>query len=592
MDSIALGNNITNTLGDIISSQSPVQMNSYGTGALSTASFRGTGAARTAVLWNGFNLQDVLNGQVDFNQIPAFFLDDVELQFGGCGALYGSGAIGGAVNLSNDRIFKEGIRKTFLTSFGSFGSHFEGAECSIGQKTFSSSIRAFNSGITNNFEYRNPYQPGDPKQKLENSSTTQQGALVDNDFLINKEQRLSFHVWFENIDHDIPSLMNDTAKSKQNQKDQIVRQTYEWNRTGKKADYFVRTGFFNSSEVFTDPNSNMDDDYKSLSSVSEFENNYKFNTNFKLNSGCSYTHEQGESPELDRKHERDREAAFASLKYNLKNEKFKAVVSLRKEMVNSQLSPLTYSLGMDGEVTKRINVKANINKSYRIPDFNDLYWSEMSWGMFGNPNLKSEEGLNEEVSLNYATLKNKPSVEAGITAFNSNVTNWIMWEPISNTFNWTPMNVDTVWSRGLELNLAFAFKAGNLQMKVSGMYSYLLTTNESKAADSAVRHKQLIYVPKNRVVANLFCGYKNYSLTYSQNFTGKRFTNAEDTAMVKAFRTGDLIVSRSFSFKNKSYKLSVDVHLNNIWNEKYEVVQYYPTPGRNIQVGAKLRFER
>jgi vitamin B12 transporter len=590
VDSIALRNNVTNTLGDIISSQSQVQINNYGAGALSSPSFRGTGSAHTAILWNGFNLQDVLNGEIDFSQIPAFFLDDVKLQFGGCGALYGSGAIGGAINLSNDRHFNSGIGASLVTSYGSFASHFEGAECRIGQKEFTATIRAFNSSIRNDFDFINNHQENDPLQKLQNAETRQQGALIDNSILFCKNQKLSIHLWFQSNDHNIPALMNDTNISKQNEKNQVARHTVEWSMTGRNYDFFVRTGYFNNYKLYEDPTYNVRADYKSLSSISEFENNYKFNINFKLNTGCNYTHEKGESPNLDMTHQRDRIAIFSSLKYNLKNNNIKAVVSAREEIVNSRNNPLTYSFGIDGVAAKRFNIRANINKSYRIPSFNDLYWNDISYNMFGNPNLKNEEGLNEELSLTYGTLKKKPSIEAGITAFNSNVTNWILWQPNDDYSIWKPMNVDTVWSRGLEINFGFVHNIGNFLMKVSAMYTYLKTTDESVAADSTVRHKQLIYVPNHKAVANVYLEYKNISLSYAQNYTGDRYTTADNTDKVKSYLTGDFIIAKSFEYKN--YGFSIDFHLNNAWNTKYEIMQFYPMPGRNYQLGLKLSFDK
>ena len=81
IDSTALKNNATNSLAELISSQTQIQINSYGPGALASPSFRGSGSSHTAVLWNGFNMQDILAGGVDFSQIPDFFLDDVKIQF-------------------------------------------------------------------------------------------------------------------------------------------------------------------------------------------------------------------------------------------------------------------------------------------------------------------------------------------------------------------------------------------------------------------------------------------------------------------------------------------------------------------------------
>ncbi|MFA6924551.1 MAG: TonB-dependent receptor plug domain-containing protein [Bacteroidales bacterium] len=586
IDSAALKNNATYSLSELISSQTQVQINSYGPGAQASPSFRGSGAAHTAVLWNGFNIQDVLFGSIDFSQIPGFFLDEVKIQAGGAGALYGSGAIGGAINLNNNLFFNKGLKTSFITSYGSFSNYFNGAECRISEKKFSASVKVFDHSMKNDFEYS---LNGAPKQKLINSATKQQGALIDYALALNEKQKLTAHIWFNNNEHKLPfdSYM---MPGKAIQTDNSIRRTIEWNRIDDKSEFFLRTAYFNNYQKYDDIALNSVSNYNSSTSITEFENNYKFSSSFKLNSGLNYTHDKGESPNLDNTHIRDRSTIFSSLKYNTLNNKFKTVLSLREEIVNSIVSPLTYSFGFDGEIIKGLNLKGNVNKSYRIPTFNDLYWFDPVYMMFGNPKLKDEEGLNEELSLNYNINKKNILFEVGATGFNSNVSNWILWQPVENSFIWTPMNVDTVWSRGVEFNFNFEYKTGSFFAKLSGMYTVLKTTNESKLADSTIKNKQLIYVPENKAVANLVIGYKRFAVTYSHNYIGKRFADAANTTSVDEYNIGNVILSKVFVYKD--YDFTIDFHINNVWAQSYQVMQYYPMPGRNYQIGLKINFNK
>jgi len=58
-----------------------------------------TSASRTLVLADGVPLSDPFGGWVDWNQVPALAIQDVEVVSGGVSNLYGSGAIGGVVNI-------------------------------------------------------------------------------------------------------------------------------------------------------------------------------------------------------------------------------------------------------------------------------------------------------------------------------------------------------------------------------------------------------------------------------------------------------------------------------------------------------------
>ena len=582
--------NTSSSLTDVLSSNSLVQMNSYGTGALSSPSFRGTGSAHTAVLWNGFNLNDIFNSGTDFSHIPVFFLDDVYIQSGGCGALYGSGAVGGSINFNNELEFNSGINVSTMASIGSFLNHFEGFDIHVSKEKMVSRIRIFNHAIKNEFSFINHYQQGSPIQKMNHSETAQQGILINNSFKINTHQKLNVHVWLQNNNHNIPSLINDISISKQNEINEYYRPSIEWIYKNNKIENVFRSGLFISHKYYQNPLYDIHTAYHATSSVSEFENNYQINANFKLNSGINYTFEKGVSPDFEQAHIRHRSTVFSSLRYFSKNEKIKSVFSIREEMINKKVNPLTYSLGIAVRLFKPLELKANINKSFRVPSFNDLYWNDITWNMFGNPLLKNESGFNEEISLNYYYKKNNITFESGITGFNGNITDWIIWQPNEDYSKWIPQNLNTVWSRGIELNSGLTYNRENLSLKLSGMYTYMSTTNESKLENNPYLSNQLIYVPKEKILGNISVKYKKISVTYAQNYTGERYIDSENTTKLDDYSLANIIFAGEYGFKN--YNISFNFHVNNIMNKSYEVIQYYPLPMRNYLIGIKINYKK
>ena len=98
LDTLVLQSKSTSNLSDLLIQHSPVFIKTYGPGGTSTASFRGTTASHTLVLWNGFQLNAPNLGQVDFSTIPVFLADDVSLNWGS-GTSNNSGGLGGAVNI-------------------------------------------------------------------------------------------------------------------------------------------------------------------------------------------------------------------------------------------------------------------------------------------------------------------------------------------------------------------------------------------------------------------------------------------------------------------------------------------------------------
>ena len=83
------------SLTDLLRYNSNIYFKENGYGMVSSASFRGTNAQQTAVVWNGININSQLTGQTDFNTLIPGNYGDVVVRSGGGSVQYGSGAVGG-----------------------------------------------------------------------------------------------------------------------------------------------------------------------------------------------------------------------------------------------------------------------------------------------------------------------------------------------------------------------------------------------------------------------------------------------------------------------------------------------------------------
>jgi outer membrane cobalamin receptor len=66
---------------------------------LQTVSLVGFGARQTLVLWDGLPLSDGAGGHITWNKVPVNLIDRVEVIRGGNSSIYGSGAMGGVINV-------------------------------------------------------------------------------------------------------------------------------------------------------------------------------------------------------------------------------------------------------------------------------------------------------------------------------------------------------------------------------------------------------------------------------------------------------------------------------------------------------------
>ena len=68
------------SLSTVLQSEPGVAIKANGAGGLSTLSIGGFGGNHTALMWNGVNLQNTMNGFADLRTIPTFLFSEIDLQ--------------------------------------------------------------------------------------------------------------------------------------------------------------------------------------------------------------------------------------------------------------------------------------------------------------------------------------------------------------------------------------------------------------------------------------------------------------------------------------------------------------------------------
>ena len=158
-----------NNLADFLQANTPLSIKAYGTG-LATVSTRGTGSSHTAIVWNGFNIQNALNGLVDLPLNEAGAFEHIGVQFGGSSALYGSGAIGGAIYLDNDIREKRGFHGELGFLSGSYGLLGENMAISTGNSKVAGAFRLSHQASLNKFIFKNTAEIRQPLQYAQNAA--------------------------------------------------------------------------------------------------------------------------------------------------------------------------------------------------------------------------------------------------------------------------------------------------------------------------------------------------------------------------------------------------------------------------------------
>lgn len=583
IDSSIIDNFSSTTLADLLTRYSQVTVNSYGPGGLSNVSFRGAGTSHTAVLWNGFNIQSPTDGGVNMALIPVFFLDDVKLQYGGSGALFGSGAIGGIIHLNNKADFNKGLSVNINSNYSSFGSHQESAAIRISNNKWVSSVKGFYHKARNDFPFKNTAQFGSPQVYQTNSCQEQYGLFQENYIKLNNKQQISTYFWYQNNYRQIPPSMTQ-MKNTSWQKDEFFRGVLEWKKTDNKLSLFGRSAYFYNEIYYHDPLAGITSLIKSISVITETEGVFKPGKVHEISIGANNSYDTGITANYNENKYRNRFALFSTYKIKNISNSWKALVSIREEMIDKKIIPFTWSAGSQGKILKNTTLNVNISRNYRVPTFNDLYWEAG-----GNEDLRPESGYSEEIGINFNKLIKKIKTDYRFAIFNSIIRDWIIWLPSGSI--WSPDNVHKVWSRGIENDMSVSYDINKFNISLSGLYSYILSTNrEADQTDDGMINKQLIYVPVHKGNTSLFFEYSNNYLCYDHSFTGKRYTTADNTGSIDPYHLGNLTIGKKIQVKETN--LCVRFSVNNIWNEVYQVMTWYAMPLRNYQVGLSMKFTK
>ena len=578
LDSALIQNAPNQNLAEVLANNSQIYIKNYGPGRLASTAIRGASASHTAVLWNGINLQNTFLGQVDLALLPSQATDAISIQYGGSSALYGSGAIGGSIHLDNIPQYNQATAVHFTSSIANFGQ-FQN------QLQFKSSNAKWYSNTKLNVQngtFDFPYTTSAGKERKQENATLQQLSIFqDLNQKINSKNEIGLHLWWQDVNREIPPL-KDQLTSVAKQEDKALRTSLNWKYTGNQYAQIFRLAYIDENLIYTDSIAQINSDSKSESWVAESENRFYLSPANRINFGLHSTQIKARSNNFIGNQSQNRSAVFLSWKFQSKNNKWKHSFNFRQELIDGKTIPFTPSLGFDWVLSPSFRLKGTINRNYRVPTLNDRFFNPG-----GNPDIQPESGWSQSIGLYLKKRIRQHQFYVETSLFNRNIDNWIIWLPQSNF--WAPENIQEVWSRGLEHSFKWKTQIQSWLLSANIQYDYVRSTNQkSKRPNDASLGKQLIYVPKHKVLSNFSAQHKTWRLHFWHNYNDKVFLSSDNAISLPGFWLSHLSLGKKISIRKSKLDLRFKVH--NLWNKDYEVVVSRPMPGRYFEFGINLHI--
>ncbi|WP_084680216.1 TonB-dependent receptor plug domain-containing protein [Chryseobacterium luteum] len=232
--------------------------------------------------------------------------------------------------------------------------------------------------------------------------------------------------------------------------------------------------------------------------------------------------------------------------------------------------------------SKDFTVRAFYKRIFRMPTFNDLYYT-----MIGNVMLKPEYTNQYDAGFTYQKLYDRKvfkGIYVKVDAYYNEVENKIVAVPTNNLFRWMMTNLGDVKIMGADVNVQAEFDIRKVKLKPMVSYTY------QRAGDYTDKKEdyygdQIPYVPWHAITFTMMADYKDWSFNYSFMYTGERYDaqlNNIKANYLQPWYTHDLSIQKKFNWH--SHQLKAGFEVNNVLNQYYDVVRNYPMPGRNFKL--------
>jgi vitamin B12 transporter len=245
-------------------------------------------------------------------------------------------------------------------------------------------------------------------------------------------------------------------------------------------------------------------------------------------------------------------------------------------------------IGWRWEAAPQLILKNNYFRSFKFPDFDDLYYRSLDSMFVGNPNLRPEDGVGADLTGEFV-----PGERFGVNAaiYGQFTKDSIHWIPRAGNDSWTPENVGEAWFVGGDLRPKLTLplnRAGLTALVLGASYQYQLSwllTGSLSFADAY----RVPYMP-NHIIGgsvDLSWGKGGFagSVLVSAHYESTRYADTMNTMVLEPYFLMHATVNQGLGDHFTAF-----ASFRNIFNAHYESFASYYMPGVSLAVGVRAKW--
>ena len=532
------------------------------------------------------NLNSPMLGQSDLSIIPAGFIDEINIYYGGASLFLGSGGMGGTINLSTRPVWTDQSDYQANLSLGSFGKYSALLKARSGTINFQSSTKALIQTSRNDFPFVDNFSRDAVTERRKNASANQDSFLEELYFK-GRNSIISARFWYLNSFRNISvPVIVQQPENGENMKDESFRSMVSYSTYKGKTNLNSTLSWFSDNMIYKNPV--LSADSKNMSNSVSYKADLETRLDEKTSFYFSFADEFNLINSVNYESRKSRNIAGITFSANHKiNNRFDFSLLVRDQLNDNRIMVPDFSSGLRFSIDRNKDsfLHLGISRNTKLPTLNDMYWNPG-----GNPVLKTENSYNGELSYEDTwKLSSGLIISSQVSVYNMLILNMIRWIP-GNSGYWSPTNVDRSSSFGAEGNLGISYGFNMFKLKFTAKYSWNHSSLINSSAGEDLIGKQLTYMPEHLISGSVRASYRYFYLSWITGYTSKRFTSADNSDFLPDYSLNNLLAGANFHFSGHS--IDISLKSDNIFNVSYQTIEWYPMPGRSYQISLIYQFSK